>query len=79
MSTTKSLGEQRVRIDFNVSGNSKIDEIKQAGANFINLINSLTLPEGIESHPSEWHRLKALALTSAEEATQWSVKAITIQ
>lgn len=79
MSTTKSLGEQRVRIDFNVSGNSKIDEIKRAGADFINLINSLQLPENIESHSSEWYRLKALALTSAEEATQWSVKAITIQ
>lgn len=73
-----SLGERRVRINFNVSGDTKIDQIKKAGADFINLIDSIPIPDKEKDNPGEFLRLKALALTAAEEATQWIVKAITI-
>ena len=36
----KSLGERRVRTDFNVSGESAIDEIKTKTAELINIVNA---------------------------------------
>jgi len=36
----KTIGEKRVRTDFNISGDSKIDEIKAKSAELINLIES---------------------------------------
>lgn len=69
----KTLGEARVRTDFNVSGSSVVDEIKQKSAELINLVNSLP----VESGPSEKSRLIALASTTYEEAAMWAVKAAT--
>jgi len=73
MSDTKTLGEARVRTDFNVSGSSVVDEIKQKSAELINLVNSLP----VETGPSEKSRLIALASTTYEEAAMWAVKAAT--
>lgn len=73
MSTEKTLGEKRVRTDFNVSGSSTVDEIKQKSAELINLVNSLP----VEAGPSEKSRLIALASTTYEEAAMWAVKAAT--
>lgn len=69
----KTLGEARVRTDFNVSGSSVVDEIKQKSAELINLVNSLP----VESGPFEKSRLIALASTAYEEAAMWAVKAAT--
>jgi len=74
MSETKTLGEARVRTDFNVSGSSLVDEIKQKSAELINLVS--TIQDGSEA-PKEAGRLKALAMTSYEEAAMWAVKAAT--
>ncbi len=69
----KTLGEVRVRTDFNVSGSSTVDEIKQKSAELINLVDSLP----VESGPSEKKRLISLAQTAYEEAAMWAVKAAT--
>lgn len=64
----KSLGEARVRTDFNVTGSSVVDEIKQKSAELINLCETLKDKDG---------RLASLAQTSYEEAAMWAVKAAT--
>jgi len=63
-----SIGEQRVRVEFNPSANGVVDEIKQASAHLINLCESLKEKDG---------RLAALAQTAYEEAAMWAVKAAT--
>jgi len=64
----KTIGEQRVRTDFNVSRSSVVDEIKQKSAELINLCETLKAKDG---------RLASLAQTSYEEAAMWAVKAAT--
>jgi len=68
MSETKTLGEVRVRTDFNVSNNSTIDLIKQKSAELINICETLKEKDG---------RLASIAQTSFEEAAMWAVKAAT--
>ncbi len=68
MSETKTLGEARVRTDFNVTNNSTVDVIKQKSAELINICETLKEKDG---------RLASLAQTSFEEAAMWAIKAAT--
>lgn len=70
---TESNGEIRVRVKFNPSNDSKVDQIKQKSAELINLVDGLATENG----RSEKNRLIALATTSYEEAVMWAVKAAT--
>jgi hypothetical protein len=63
-----SIGEQRVRVDFNVSNNSDVDMIKLAAAELIDRIDTL---KGRDP------RLAALAMTAIEEGAMWAVKLAT--
>ena len=70
-----TLGETRVRVSFNPSGESKVEEIKRLTANLID-----TCADGRgEMQASEEARLWSLAMTAYEEAAMWAVKAATIQ
>ena len=71
----KSMGQRRVRVAFNPSGKSLVDEIKSKAAELIDLIDSVPVPEGGEV--GGVHRLKALGMTAAEESAMWGVKAAT--
>lgn len=74
-----SLGEKRVRTNFNVSGRHSVDNFKVHAAQFINKIDALEAKlDGDEFKNREFLRLKALAMTAAEEAAMWAVKAATI-
>lgn len=66
----KSLGEQRVRTDFNTSGSELVDIIKNKTADLINICESLKA-NGKDG------RLASLAQTTYEEAAMWAVKAAT--
>ena len=75
----KTLGEKRVRVEFNINNDEYIHLLKQKSAELINLVDQAA------NHPSwddetlgEWLRLKALAMTSIEEGAMWAVKAATI-
>ena len=75
----KTLGEKRVRVEFNMNNDEYVHLLKQKSAELINLIDQAA------NHPSwndetlkEWLRLKALAMTSIEEGAMWAVKAVTI-
>ena len=69
-----TLGEKRVRVDFNVAEGEKYDlinAIKTRSADLINMINELP------NNGAESGRLKSLATTKFEEAAMWGVKAAT--
>lgn len=72
----KTIGEQRVRVDFNVTGNSKVDEIKVQTAKLIDACEELKPQDG-SMMSSEKARLIALAQTAYEDAGMWAVKAAT--
>jgi hypothetical protein len=70
-----SLGEDRVRIKFNPSNDSVVDQIKRAAADFIDLCETLRpdhMPVAVEAN-----RCVSLAQTHAEDAAMWAVKAAT--
>lgn len=69
--TTK--GEYRVGITFNPSNDPHVNEIKKLAAEFIDLCAHLKDPNA----DGEVVRLWALAMTHAEDAAMWAVKAIT--
>jgi len=64
----KTLGELRVRTEFNPSANGNVDQIKQKCAELINLVENL---------PTADRRLVSIAQTTIEEAAMWAVKAAT--
>lgn len=66
--TEKTIGEKRVRVEFNPSNDGVIDQIKQKTADLINLLEELK---------SKDPRLASLAQTSYEEAAMWAVKCAT--
>lgn len=68
---TTTLGELRVRTEFNPSLSDTVSVLKQKTAELINLVDSLPAVGG------ETGRLKALAMTAYEEAAMWAVKAAT--
>lgn len=68
MEQTLSIGEQRVRTEFNPSKDGIVDQIKQKTAELINLCEDLKAKDG---------RLASLAQTGYEDAAMWAVKAAT--
>lgn len=64
----KTIGEKRVRTNFNPSDQDIVSQIKQKSAELINLCEELK-----EKEP----RLASLAQTAYEEAAMWAVKAAT--
>jgi hypothetical protein len=63
-----SIGADRVRLDFNPSSNSTVDQIKNQTAALIDLCEELK---------SKDVRLAALAQTAFEEAAMWATKGAT--
>ena len=70
-----TLGEKRVGIGFNPSSDSTVAHIKRLAATFIDRVNAIDA-DTFED-PGEVGRLKALAMTHAEDAAMWAVKAAT--
>lgn len=64
----KTIGEQRVRTDFNVTNNDTVSVIKQKAAELINICEELKAKDP---------RLAATAQTAFEDAAMWAVKAAT--
>ena len=64
----KTIGEQRVRTEFNPSSSNDVDLIKQKFAELINIV------EGLKGKDA---RLASLSQTELESACMWAVKAAT--
>jgi hypothetical protein len=69
-----SIGEQRVRTEFNPSKSGEVEQIKQKTADLINMCEELKNAQGDNR---EKGRCAALAQTAYEEAAMWAVKAAT--
>ena len=75
-----TLGESRVRTDFNAQDNGAVSRIKTNSAELIDIINRMGAPEGLDTpEENEFFRLKSLAMTAIEEGAMWAVKAATIK
>jgi hypothetical protein len=68
-----TLGEFRVGIDSNPGNNPTVDKLQRAMADFIDMVNDMETTGDI----NEVNRLKALAMTHAEDAAMHAVKAAT--
>ena len=68
MNEGKTIGEQRVRTDFNANGSDAVIRIKNATADLINECEELKAKDD---------RLASLAQTAYEEAAMWAMKAAT--
>lgn len=64
----KTIGEIRVRTDFNPSNDDLVSQIKQKGAELINICEDLKAKDP---------RLASVAQTEIEGAIMWAVKAAT--
>ncbi len=64
-----TIGEDRVRYEFNPNGNQDVSMIKAKTADLIDFC------EGLKNKDP---RLAALAQTAYEEAAMWAVKAATL-
>jgi len=68
-----SYGESAVGLTFNPSGSPDVDECKRAFAEIID--NLFDAREGVKD--GEHKRLYSIAITEAQTAQMWAVKAIT--
>jgi hypothetical protein len=73
-----TLGERRVRVNFNPSESDYVNDVKVAAAALIDLIDGAAgNPKWSDNNLKEWLRLKYLAMIAAEESAMWAVKAAT--
>lgn len=68
----KTLGEERVGVDFNPSNNEAVHRLKEKAADLINDINALIEPR----ERSEKTRCMNVAMNKIEEGAMWAVKGI---
>ena len=72
-----SLGEDRVRINFNPPSNSRVLQIKQKSAELIDLCQEMWVEAANDPKGDEKARLVRLAQTHYEDAAMWATKAAT--
>lgn len=70
----RTFGQRAVGIDFNPSGREDVNFCKQAFADIIDQMHALRERE--DSSP-EVRRLCSVAITEAQTAQMWAVKALT--
>ncbi len=68
-----TYGEKAVGLSFNPSANPNVDKAKRVCADFIDMMNDIRS----ESADPEVKRMCSLAITDAQSAQMWGVKAIT--
>lgn len=70
-----TFGEKAVGLTFNPSGDKNVQELKEAFAKVIDLCNNLrnTTP----ATDTEIKRMASIAITEAQTAQMWAVKAAT--
>lgn len=68
-----SYGEKAVGLNFNPSNDLNVQTVKEAYASIINILNA----SRSETESAEEKRLYSIAITEAQTAQMWAVKAIT--
>jgi hypothetical protein len=67
-----TFGEKAVGLSFNPSGDERVEKLKRLYAEVIDVLNDLR-----GSERSERARLASVAITEAQGAQMWAVKAAT--
>ena len=76
---SKTLGEKRIRIDYNVTDGSYIDATKYAAAKFIDLINQAKPdPRWDNEQLADFDAYRAIAIHEIESASMFVTKAMTV-
>ena len=70
---TQTFGQKAVGLSFNPSGDDSVGNCKQGFANLIDQMNDLRT----NSTSGEQKRLASVAITEAQTAQMWAVKALT--
>jgi len=70
----QTFGEKAVGLSFNPSNSSLVDEVKKQYAKIIDDLALLRCSDGLSD---EARRLCSIAITEAQGAQMWAVKAIT--
>lgn len=74
-----TFGEKAVGISFNPGGNQEVSDCKNAFAAIIDKLNDRRMAAQAVSDRGEEIRLLSVAITEAQAAQMWAVKAITWQ
>lgn len=69
-----TYGEKAVGLTFNPSGDPQVQKLKELYAQIIDLCDDIRFKAG---NPSEQGRLASVAITEAQTAQMWAVKAAT--
>jgi hypothetical protein len=73
MDKEQSFGERAVGLSFNPSGSGLVDSLKRASAEFVDACNN---ERNLTTDP-EVKRMYSVAITEAQTAQMWAVKAAT--
>ncbi len=68
-----TYGQKAVGLSFNPSGDDKVARVKQMYADIIDMMDDLRVSAGC----GEAGRLASIAITEAQTAQMWAVKALT--
>lgn len=68
-----TFGEKAVGLTFNPSGDQTVHELKEAYAKVIDILNDMRQ----STHSAEQDRPASIAITEAQGAQMWAVKAAT--
>lgn len=68
-----SYGERAVGLSFNPGGNPDVDELKHQFALVIDFLDQMRA----KANTAEKKRLASIAITEAQTAQMWAVKAVT--
>lgn len=68
-----TYGEQAVGLSFNPSADPRVDEVKRVFAGVIDMMAARRLTAG----SAEGQRIASIAITEAQTAQMWAVKALT--
>lgn len=68
-----SFGEKACGVSFNPGGHEKVTKIKEAFANIVDILNQYRN----ETEDGEVKRMLSVAITEAQTAQMWGVKAVT--
>jgi hypothetical protein len=72
--TDPTFGQRAVGLSFNPSGDKDVETVKKAFADIIDMMNEL---RSASPYGKEQARLASIAITQAQDAQMWAVKAIT--
>lgn len=77
MDREPTFGEKAVGLSFNPSGDERVTKVKQLYAEIIDIMHDERRTDGSDKDP-EVNRLCSVAITEAQGAQMWAVKALTM-